>query len=168
MVSKTISRKRYASSNLAPTAQEFMKNNQITIGGAVVFKDSRKKRTWFVVKQGQEGKWEIPKVTVRRGESSVRSVLRLTGEMAGMGAKVLEEAGRSSGIATINGKTIPQKFYYYLLEHKAGNEFYGFEDYQWLEYSKALKTLELKREKDMLRSAKEVLQKWEKERQKKS
>ena len=150
-----------------PPPKKYMKNSQITIGGAVVFKDSRRKRTWFVVRQGQEAKWEIPKVTVRRGESSVRSVLRLTGEMAGMGAKGLEEAGRSSGIAMMNGKSIPQKFYYYLLEHKSGDDFYGFEDYQWMEYSKALKTLELKREKDMLRSAKEVLQKWEKERQKK-
>lgn len=145
-----------------------MKNNQITIGGAVIFKDSRGRRTWFIVRQGEKSDWEIPKITVRRGESSVRSVLRLMGEMAGMGAKVLEEAGRSSGAVVINGKSIPQKFYYYLLEYKAGNEFLGFGAYQWLEYSKAVKMLVLKREKDILKSAKQVLATWEKERLKKA
>lgn len=139
-----------------------MKTIQILIGGAIVFKDSRGRRTWLIIKQGAEGVWEIPKVTVRRGESSVRSVLRLTGEMAGMATRVLEEAGRASQVVTINGKSVPQKLLYYLLVHKAGSEVYGFETYQWLEYSKAHKALATKREKDMLKSAKETLTKWEK------
>ena len=83
--------------------------------------------------------------------------------MAGMNARVLEEAGRITTVATINGKSIPQKTYYYLLIHKAGGEILGFQDFVWLEYGKAVKKLELKREKEMLRSAKDVLKKWEKE-----
>jgi hypothetical protein len=139
------------------------KNNQITVSGAIVFKEYRSKKLFMVVKQSAEGKWEIPKVTVRRGESSVRASLRMIGEMAGMNARVLEEAGRTTAVATINGKSVPQKTYYYLLIHKAGGEILGFQDFVWLEYGKALKKLELKREKDMLRGAKDVLKKWEKE-----
>jgi ADP-ribose pyrophosphatase YjhB (NUDIX family) len=143
-----------------------MKNNQLTISGAIVFRDYAGKRKFLVVKQGDEGKWEIPKVTVRKGESSVRASLRMTGEMAGMNARVLEEAGRTSGAALINGKTVPVKYYYYLLMQKAAGEMLGFVDFQWLEFGKALKILELKREKDMLKSAKEVLRQWEKARKK--
>ena len=139
------------------------KNNQITVSGAIVFKEYRRKKLFMVVKQSEEGKWEIPKVAVRRGESSVRASLRMIGEMAGMNARVLEEAGRTTAVATINGKSIPQKSYYYLLIHKAGGEILGFQDFVWLEYGKALKKLELKREKEMLRGAKDVLKKWEKE-----
>ena len=139
------------------------KNNQITVSGAIVFKEYRRKKLFMVVKQTEAGKWEIPKVTVRRGESSVRASLRMIGEMAGMNARVLEEAGRTTAVVTMNGKSIPQKSYYYLLIHKAGGEILGFQDFVWLEYGKALKKLELKREKDMLRSAKDVLKKWEKE-----
>jgi len=139
------------------------KNNQITVSGAIVFKEYRRKKLFMVVKQTEAGKWEIPKVTVRRGESSVRASLRMIGEMAGMNARVLEEAGRTTAVATLNEKSVPQKTYYYLLIHKAGGEILGFQDFVWLEYGKAQKKLELKREKEMLRGAKDVLKKWEKE-----
>ena len=141
-----------------------MKTTQITVSGAIVFKEYRGKKLFMVVRQSAEGKWEIPKITVRRGESSVRASLRMISEMAGMNARILEEAGRATGVATINGKSIPQKTYYYLLLHKAGGEILGFADFVWLEYGKALKKLELKREKDMVRSARVVLKKWEKEK----
>ncbi len=137
-------------------------NNQITISGAVVFKDYRGKRFFLLVRQKEESGWEIPKITVRKGESSVRASIRLTGEQAGMNARVLEEAGRASGVATINGKTISQKFYYYLMLYRAGAEIIGFEEFAWLPYSDALKRLSLKREKDILRSGKDVLKTWEK------
>ena len=144
-----------------------VKNNLITVSGAVVFKDYRGKRLFLVVKQKPDGEWEIPKVTVRKGESSVRASIRLTGEQAGMNARVLEEAGRFTGSSTINGKVIPQKYYYYLLMQKSGGEAIGFQEYKWMEYPNAYKALSLKREKSMLRSARDVLKTWEKNRRKK-
>jgi 8-oxo-dGTP pyrophosphatase MutT (NUDIX family) len=141
-----------------------MKNNQqILIGGALVFRDNRGKRQWLVVKQKDEGDWEIPKVTVRKGESSVRAAIRMTSEQAGMSARVLEEAGRGTGNTVINGKTIPQKYFYYLMVQKAGGvEVIGFNDFKWLEYGEAVKKIALKKEKDILKSGKEVLKEWEK------
>lgn len=135
----------------------------VLVGGAIVFKDSRGRRLYLIIKQNKEDDWEFPKVTVRKGESSVRAVLRMTGEMAGISAKVLEEAGRSSGAATVNGKVIPQKYYYYLMLLKSGgSDVIGYENFKWWEYGKVIKALHLKREKDIFRQAKGVLKLWEK------
>jgi 8-oxo-dGTP pyrophosphatase MutT (NUDIX family) len=138
-------------------------NQQILTGVGLVFRDNNKKRQWFVVKQKEDGDWELPKVTVRRGESSVRSVIRLTGEQAGMTVRVLEEAGRASASTIINGKSIPQKIYYYLMVQKSGGlDPIGFVDFQWLEYAKAVKKVTQKKDKEMFLEAKNVLKEWEK------
>jgi hypothetical protein len=139
-----------------------MKTNLITTSGGVIFRDSRGKRQFFVVKMGEEDRWEFPKVTVRKGESSVRAILRLTGEMAGMNTRVLEEAGRSTGTTVVGGKSMPQRHFYYLMIYKAGGETLVFNKYLWLEYGNAIKKLELKKEKDVLRNGREVLKEWEK------
>ena len=138
-------------------------NQQITIGGAIVFRDNRGKRQFLLVKTKEEGDWEIPKVIVRKGESSVRSVIRLTGEQGGMTTRVLEEAGRATGTTILNNKSLPQKYYYYLMLQKGGSsELIGFAEFKWLEYGEAVKRVPLKREKDMFRLGREVLKQWEK------
>jgi hypothetical protein len=139
------------------------KNQQILIGGAVVFRENRGKKQYLLVKSKDQPDWEIAKVTVRKGESSVRSVIRLTGEQGGMTARVLEEAGRTSGSAVINGKAVTQKYYYYLMLQKGGSsELLGFDQIKWWEYADALKKLTTKREKDMLKGGRDVLKEWEK------
>jgi len=139
------------------------KNQQIVIGGAVIFKENRGKRQFLLVRQKDNDSWEIPKVTVRKGESSVRAVIRLASEQGGMAVRVLEEAGRAVGNTIINAKSIPQKFYYYLMLQKGGSsDLIGFDEFKWIEYSDALKKLGLKREKDMLKGGRDVLKEWEK------
>lgn len=141
------------------------RNNNISIGGALVYKEGRGKRYYWIVAD-KDGNWEIPKVAVRRGESSVRAVVRMTSEIVGMNARILEEVGRHSGVVLVNGKATPQKTYYYLLLLKTAGEIMGFEKYQWMDFKKATKAVELKREKDALRGAEELIKKWEKERKK--
>ena len=138
-------------------------NPQISVGGAILFRDFRGKRQFFVV-QGRDGKgWEIAKVMVRKGESSVRGAIRMVSEQGGMSARVLEEAGRYNSTTIVNGKSIPQKFYYYLMLQKGGpSEMIGFEVFKWIEYSDALKKLNSKREKEMLKAGHNVLKEWEK------
>ncbi len=139
------------------------KNQQIVIGGAVIFRENRGKRQFLLVKSKESVEWEIAKVTVRKGESSVRAVIRLASEQGGMAVRVLEEAGRSTGSTIINAKSIPQKFYYYLMLQKGGSsELIGFDEFKWVEFSDAIKKVNLKREKDMLKDAKGVLKEWEK------
>lgn len=138
------------------------KNTILLISGAIIFRDNRGRRKFLVVKSKDEEGWEIPKVTVRRGESSVRAAIRMTGEQAGMNVRVLEEAGRFGGTVVVNGKTIPQKHLYYLMLQKSGGEILGFEKFEWLEYDKAFKKIISKKEKEMLKNAKSVLREWEK------
>jgi len=138
-------------------------NQQITIGGAIVFRDNRRKRQFLLVKTKEDGDWEIPKVIVRKGESSVRSVIRLTGEQGGMTTRVLEEVGRTTGMTILNGKSIPQKYYYYIMLQRGGpSELIGFAEFKWLEYMEAVRKVTLKKEKDMFKLAREVLKQWEK------
>jgi hypothetical protein len=137
-------------------------NNNISIGAAVIFKESRRKRFYWIV-EGKDGKWEIPKATVRRGESSVRAAIRMSGEIAGMNARVLEEVGRRGSIVIVNGKAVNQRIYYYLMIFKSAGEVLGFEKYQWLGVKKVQKAIFLKREKEVIKEAELLLKKWEKE-----
>ena len=148
------------------SANKFMtnkSNQEMLIGAAVLFRDYRGKRQYLLVKGKEEDGWEVPKVIVRRGESSVRAAIRMTGEQIGITARVLEEAGRGSGPANLNGKSVSQKYYYYLMMQRAkGGEILGFNDFVWLEFEKAYKKLDLKKEKEILRNSKPILKEWEK------
>lgn len=144
-----------------------MKEKILLVGGAVVYRKANGKTTWFIVKQKVDGDWELPKTTARRGESSVRAVIRAMGEQGGMRAKVLEEVGRSGGAAMIGGKTVPQRNLFYLMINKEGQEVLGFADYQWLEYGKAIRRLASKKDQGMLRGARDLLKKLEAEKKKK-
>ena len=164
--------------NLAPTAHDVrvgddvrslminMDKNLVLVSGAVVFKEGRGKRRWFIVKQSDSEDWEIPKVFVRKGESSVRASIRMMGEQGGMTAQVLEEAGRSGGVTTINAKVLPQRHLYYLMILLSGaKEAIGFDKYMWLPYADAVRKLSSKRERMILKQARKVLGKWKKEQQ---
>lgn len=133
------------------------------IGCSVLFRDQRGKRQYLVVKGKDGGVWEFAKVVVRKGESSVRAVIRMTGEQVGVSARVLEEAGRTSGLASVNGMSVPQKHCYYLMMQRAkGGEVLGFNDFLWLEFDKAHKKLDSKKEQAILKDSKPILKEWEK------
>jgi len=145
-----------------------IKENFVLISSATLFKESRGKIYWLIIKQTDESDWELPKATVRRGESSVRAILRVLGELAGMSVKVLEESGRASASTVIGGKAISEKFLYYLIIFKASaGEILGFNNYEWLDFAKAVKKLASRRDKEMLRKARIVLKTWKKLHQKK-
>jgi ADP-ribose pyrophosphatase YjhB (NUDIX family) len=141
-------------------------NNEVLIGAAIVFKDSKKKKLFLLAKD-DEGKFELPKTVVRRGESSARAVIRYTSEQGNMSARILEEAGRATGSATINGKVISQRYYYYLLYYKSGAEVTGLGDVSWYDYSQSVKKLTLKRELDAFKNAQGQIKEWEKTKKKK-
>lgn len=135
----------------------------VLVSCAIVFKKGRGKSRWLVTKQADGDEWEIPKVVVRKGESSVRAALRMMGEKGGMTTQVLEEAGRAGGVTTINGKTLPQRYLYYLMELKAPpGEAIGFAAHKWHEYGKAVRKLSSKREKTMLKQARKEYRIWKK------
>lgn len=139
-----------------------MKNNHISTSGAIVFRGENGKKLFLVTKNSAEEGWEIPKVTVRKGESSVRAAIRMTTEQAGMNARILEEAHRVNTTAIVGGRSVTQRIYYYLMLLKAVTEIYGFADHKWVELAKAKSMVGLKREKEALGLAKETIKQWEK------
>lgn len=143
-----------------------VKNKIILISGSVIYRRIKDKPQWFLVKMGEDTGWEIPKTTARRGESSVRAAIRSMAEQGGMRGKVIEEAGRNSSTATVNGKPLPQRNLYYLMIQKEAGEVLGFPEYDWLEYEKAARRLTLKREKQMLKNARDILKELDKKRKK--
>lgn len=144
-----------------------MDKNLVLISAAVVIKDDKGKLKYFIIKQPKEDKWEVPKILVRKGESSVRAALRTMGEKGGMTTKVLEEVGRAGGVTTVNGKTMPQRYIYYLMLLKnMASEAIGFEEPMWLEYAKASRKIDSKRERSMLKEAGKMYRKWKKMRRK--
>ncbi len=135
----------------------------VLVSGAVVLREGRSKKRWFLVKQSDDDKWEIPKVFVRKGESSVRAAMRMMGEQGGMSTQVIEEAGRAGGVTTINGKVFPQRHLYYLMIQQSGSsEAIGFADSEWLEYAQAVRKLSSKRERAILKQARKEYRKWRK------
>ncbi|KKP47197.1 MAG: hypothetical protein UR39_C0005G0010 [Candidatus Woesebacteria bacterium GW2011_GWA1_33_30] len=142
-----------------------MKNNngEILIGGAVIFKEGRGKNH-FLLSKNNEGEWEILKSTVRRGESSVRAVIRFTSEQGNMNTRVLDEVGRGTGAGTVGNKSVTFKYIYYLMLYKTGAEIMGIGEHAWFDYAGSLKKLKLKREKDMLKTANGMIKEWEKKR----
>ena len=142
--------------------------NLILISGAVVYKDDNGKDKYFLVKEPDGKGWEIPKVVVRKGESSVRAALRMMGEKGAMTTKVLEEAGRAGGVTTTNGKTFPQRYLYYLMVLKSKPvEVVGFGENVWVDSTSAIRKVSSKREKQMLKSAKDTLKEVRKKRKEK-
>ncbi len=150
-----------------------MNKNLVLISGAIVYRATKGKKRWFLVRQSEESdEWEIPKIIARKAESSARAAMRLMIEQGGMDTQVLEEAGRAGGSATINGKVVPQRYLYYIMllkegeeeeEEKKGEKVLGFEESDWFEYAQAVRKLRSKRERLMLKQGRKERRKWEKE-----
>ena len=141
-----------------------MKQKLILVGGAIVYKKVNNKPVWFIVKQKEDSDWEIPKTNARRGESSVRAVIRMMGEQAAMNVKVIEEVGRSGGATIVGGNTIPQRTIYYLMFCKDAKEVLAFTDTLWLDYAKAVKKLKNKKDIAMLKTARDLLREIDKKK----
>lgn len=144
-----------------------MNNNSVLVGGVCLFKEEEGKCFWLVIKNKEEGEWELPKIVVRKVESSVRAVLRMLGEQGGMSVRILEEVGRSGGVTTLNNKVVPQRVIYYLLRQRsAEGEIIGFSEFEWFDYTKAVKKLSQKKEAQMLGVARDMYKTWSKNRKK--
>lgn len=144
-----------------------MSKELVLISGAIVYKQTKGKKRWLLVQESEGDEWEVPKILVRKAESSARAAMRLMLEQASMDTQVLEEAGRAGGSATINGKNVPQRYLYYLLLFKDAGEALGFYKIEWFEYAQAVRKLKSKRERAMIKAAREELRGWKKKKEKK-
>lgn len=146
-----------------------MDKNTVFISVACLFKEYRGRRTWLIAKPKEDSEWELPRIISRKAESSARGAIRMCGEQLGISAQVLEEAGRAGGVTTVNDKTVPQKHLYYLMiVLDMSGEALAFFDTKWLDYAQAVRKLPQKRDRQMLKAAREELVRWKKREEKKA
>lgn len=128
------------------------------VAGATIYKKRNSSREWLLVKKDSKDDWELPKGLVKRGESSVSSVLRTIRENVGLTVQIIEEAGRTIVPKVKNGQRLTDKIIFYLGERISIfplEPTYAQE--RWLPYSRARRLLGLGREKKILEQANDVL-----------
>jgi len=140
-----------------------MKEKILLTAASCVFKKKKGDISWFLVKNEDSGDWEIPKTQVRTGESSVRASIRSMAEEGGMRAKVIEEVGRAGGAGKVGEKIVTQRTLFYLLSYREGADVLGFVDSDWVDHSSALRKVSSKRDNQMLKDAKVLIGRLEKE-----
>lgn len=146
-------------------------NMEKIVAGALLFKEKRLGVEWFLVKSENNGKLEIPKSDVRRGESSVSAAIRFIKESAGFRVTVLEEAGRMNMTGKIGGQGVDMKVFVYLMRLGSGDgrsEFAPTVSGEWHKYANARRKLERAREQKVLSQASLVLKQWEKDKGKRA
>ena len=139
-----------------------MKNSLLAAAG-LVFKKEKGKILWLIVKKDESGEWVIPKTTGRKGESSVRAMVRYITDFGGVNAQVLEEVTRTGGTTSVNGRITVTKTLYYLIVDKGGMEI-KLPDYEWGDLAKVTKKLKIKKEVKIFKEANDLLKKIEKEK----
>lgn len=141
-----------------------MAEEQVLIGGALMFRERGGKTSWLVVKPEADDEWQLPKGLVYREESSVRAVIRTLGKLAGLRSAVLEEVGRVSSTTTSKGNPLSRRIIYYLVQLRGKLEVDDIPvKRQWLEFASAKSRLGTQAEKKMLIQARGVLSQWRKQ-----
>lgn len=141
-----------------------MAEEQVLIGGALMFRERGGKTAWLVVKPEEDDEWQLPKGLVYREESSVRAVIRTLGKLVGLRSAVLEEVGRVNSTTTSKGSPLVRRIIYYLVQLKGKLEVDGvLVKLQWLEFASAKSKLGTQAEKKMLIQARNVLSQWRKQ-----
>lgn len=142
-----------------------MAEEQVLIGGALVFRDRGKKTSWLLVKPEDDNEWQLPKGLVYREESSVRAVMRTLGKIAGLRSAIIEEVGRTNSTTTRKGASLARRVIYYLVQIRGKAEEGEMSmpiKLQWLEFASAKSKLGTANEKKMLSEARIMLSEWRK------
>lgn len=135
-------------------------DDEILVAGSAVCKQRAGKTYWLLVRPGKEDSLQLPKVIVRRGESSVRAAIRSVSEMAGIRGKVLEEAGRTTVFSTRDGKSLFRRIIYYLMQQRGKDENAPTARVFWSEFIRARSKLS-SLEQRILAQARTTLTEWQ-------
>lgn len=139
-----------------------MDKDRVLIGVAIIFRGEGKKREWLITKEKEDSDWSLPRQKARKkSESTAKAAIRLAGEKLGISAKVLEEAGRAGGVTTVNNETkAKRELYYLMIQKSADGEVVGYKEHAWLPYANAVRKLPSKRDRKMIKAAREELRTW--------
>ncbi|TLD40192.1 MAG: MutT/nudix family protein [Candidatus Jettenia ecosi] len=136
---------------------------QISAGG-VAFRKLSNKTKIAIISVGDDRRWQLPKGTVERGESTESAAIREVREEAGIETEIIKLIDKIEYwyYSKDHDKQVRyHKFvYFFLLRYKSGNiKNHDTEAHEvrWIEINKAIEMLAFENEKKIVRYAKEMM-----------
>ena len=143
-----------------PTGGTMDTKREFSSGGAV-FKKDGDKTWWLVCKHSGYHKWVLPKGLVEQGEGLEETAMREVEEECGIKTRVVVKIPEPEKyVYTMNGIKIFKQVSYFLMEYIEGDikdHDFEMEAVEWMEYEKALETLNFHGAKKVLEKAKGLL-----------
>lgn len=135
--------------------------------GGVVYKKTKDKILWSVCKHSGYHKWVLPKGIVEPGEKSGETALREVKEETGIKAKLIAKIPEpETYVYQSEGTKIFKRVVYFLMEYVSGkteDHSFEMEEVVWLPYKEALKRLQFKGAKEVLKKARKLLEELQKQ-----
>jgi 8-oxo-dGTP pyrophosphatase MutT (NUDIX family) len=140
-------------------------SSQVSAGG-VPFRQTEKGVEVALISVGEEARWQLPKGLLGRGEAPVETALREVREETGLEATIvgtLDTIEYWYYSSTKGGKRIRFHKYvhYFLMRYESGDTAdhdWEVNEARWFDIDEAVKRLEYKNEKDVLRQAREAIE----------
>jgi 8-oxo-dGTP pyrophosphatase MutT (NUDIX family) len=136
---------------------------QVSAGG-VAFRKRNRRIEVALISVGDEGRWQLPKGIVDKGESTEKAAVREVREEAGVDTDVVERIDKVEYWYFWNedgGRVRYHKFvYFYLLRYRSGNvsnHDHEVNEARWFEIDDAINSLAFDSEKKVLAKAKELI-----------
>lgn len=129
--------------------------------GGVVFRKGHGKLLFLIMKPKGTDRWQLPKGTIDKGESSQETAKREVGEEGGVEVKVLDKLGISQYFFVLNGERIFKTVTYFLMEYLAdleGGHDDEVEEARFTTYEDAVEKLTYKDDKKMVEKGKELIE----------
>lgn len=127
--------------------------------GAVVFRIINEKKRFLLIKNKRSNHWGFPKGHIEKGENKIETACREVLEETGIHIKIFEGFSHQSDYKIRNKieKTVTI-FLATTEDTQTVIQPEEIEDYIWLEYEQALKTLNYSNDKDILVSAQQFIE----------
>lgn len=124
-------------------------------------KNEKLKVLWLIIKPAETDRWQLPKGKIDAGESSEKTAIREVEEEGGIKAKVIQKIGSEQFFFFFKGNRIFKTVTFYLMEYVSGNPKNHDEEVSesvFFDFDEALNKLTFKNEKEILKKAKEILE----------
>lgn len=137
---------------------------KLASSGGVIFRDSAKGAEVALISVKKRIVWCLPKGIIEKGEEPDKTALREVNEETGLTGEMLEQIGQISYWYFLKEKTIRvhKTVHFFLLKYVSGStddHDQEVEEAKWFLVEEAVDRLQYKGEKDIMRKAKQMIEK---------
>lgn len=131
--------------------------------GGAVYKRENGKIYWLLIKPRGKDRWQLPKGTIDKGESSKEAALREVHEETGVWAEIIEKIADAKFFFVFQTEKIFKTVTFFLMKYVSGKpsvvpEFEKeIEDVKWMETKEALDSITFKDEREIIQKGFESL-----------